>query len=420
MAEQVQELRYMCINWIVGILLSLYLRFLGVTSLVFYWSEITMSGLRGITSGLMSLKSLMLEQTVMESNVFCELMEVLKQCSQIVSLKIINRYFTSADTTALADYIRHSNIDSLSINSGISGNNLQPIINAIESVPLQSLDLTGNYFREHTSLTFSQVLAKCTDLTTLRIGHIWFRPIIAFNISEFLKQSKVKTLSIKHSSSLRGDNFKTLASAFPAMKLQSLELFGNELECDDIGMLLTTLECCHDLETLAFCANRISFSNICGIMALCIRRKIKSLNLEMCHQGNRVLQVVSSALADCPHLKSLNISANGITTNSDITYKDVEKFANAVAMSSLEHLDLSCNDLDYWARPILEMIPSSKLKSLNLSYTGIKPKIIPDVFTYLAKIKHEIQIDIGFNHIDPGAMEEFSKSNPHCTIKNFS
>lgn len=361
----------------------------------------------------MPLRSLALSQMKFSHDNIRALCAALKQCTNIIVLNINGLDLKHDDIGCLVDYLGASTIETLSISFVQWGLDLIAKVLPM-MLHLRSLNLSvSRYYNNEHDDEFIRSLANCRHIVDLSIDRICISEVSAVVLSEYLRSSAIESLKIK-SAELTKQSVKTLSAALSTMPLKTLALVDNRLNCNDITIIVRAIEGCPGLTSLDLSQNIIRGNGIAAIMAACGsgRLNINELNISWNDFGTGCAMIIAQSLVNCPRVKSLNMTLCNIDLINETELSAC--FARAIAVSSIEHLNLSCNKLGNGARPILGIIPSSKIKFLNLEYTKID-KLVPDIID-LAMTNCDLQIDITNNDIDPAVVDDLAFTHPRCVI----
>ena len=372
-----------------------------------------------------NLEALMLSDCEMEHKVTTGLLNVLDKTSSLRKLNLKGNHLLNEGVAKLASVIEINSIEYLNVsNCGLQNDNISALFNSmIGSSTLQCLDLSLNNLSNEVAGHLSKVLSTNVKLTKvnlngnifsidsielllLELGKITY--LMQVNLSSYqfthkltealntmlTSNNKIKYLDFKEFVWQRSDlaSLKFACNLFNA--LQTISINHAKLCDKDIKVLTTLIHRNQTIYSYALTDSIIAtsgkveiFNSLCNIKLKClildgitIVKEIKDtvaalvcnsismtkLSLSRCDMPCSTIVKIAQSLGNHHNLAHLNISHNACTNYS------ISELSFVMAdLTSLEFLSLSSCMAKVSAKEFSKMIPTARLKHLDLSNNEI-------------------------------------------------
>ena len=312
-------------------------------------------------------------QTYNWKEIVIDLVDGLKHCNSLQTLKLEKNYIGDDGAKALADSLKHCNsLQTLNLESNkIGADGAKALTDGLKHCnSLQTLNLEKNYIGADGAKALADGLKHCISLQTLNLEWNNIGADGAKALTDGLKHcNSLQTLNLEWNN-IGADGAKALADSLKhCNSLQTLNLERNNIGDDGAKALADGLKHCNSLQTLNLEWNNIGAD---GAKALADSLKhcnsLQTLNLERNNIGDDGAKALADGLKHCNSLQTLNLEWNNIGDDGAKALADGLKHCN-----SLQTLNLEWNNIgDDGAKALADGLKHcNSLQTLNLKWNNI-------------------------------------------------
>ena len=320
-----------------------------------------------------SLQTLNLESNKIGADGAKALADGLKHCNSLQTLNLEKNYIGADGAKALADGLKHCiSLQTLNLEwNNIGADGAKALTDGLKHCnSLQTLNLEKNYIRADGAKALADGLKHCNSLQTLNLKWNNIGSDGAKALADGLKHyNSLQTLNLKWNN-IGDDGAKALADGLKhCNSLQTLNLERNKIGADGAKALADGLKHCNSLQTLNLDLNNIGAD---GAKALADGLKhcnsLQTLNLERNKIGADGAKALADGLKHCNSLQTLNLDLNNIGADGAKALADGLKHCN-----SLQTLNLERNNIgDDGAKALADGLKHcNSLQTLNLEWNNI-------------------------------------------------
>ena len=344
------------------------------------------------------------------------ILQALRKTKTLKILNLENNKMTSEVTKVLAEIIRNnSDLEWLYLSNNDFKSYADEVLQALkENSKLKALDLDSNNMTETTAESIADVIKKNPSLEQLCLADNDLKLSTNVILQALQENSKLKVLNLSKNNMTDVDVIaKSLANVLKSnTSLEKLYLADNELK-SSIIIIVKALQENSALKALSLSKNGLTSEvaeGLAGVVqsnTLLEQLFLADNDLKLCAPA--ILQ----ALKRTSHLRTLDLSKNGITSDMVTDLADIIQ-----SNTHLQSLNLADNDLKSSATVILQALKgNSKLKMLNLSnndMTGTVAEILADVIQNHALLETLV---LSNNNLQSSAVKIVQSLKGHSKLK---